>query len=226
MTHIGLVGGIGPAATTMYYTRLIEAFKAANQPLSLTISHADIATLVTHAKSGDRQAQAQVFAKHLDSLKAAGCDIALVTALTGHFCIEETKALSTVALLDGVDVIDRFCEAQNIKVLGLLGSPPVLSTHLFGMLKRVKTVVPQKGLDELGQAYMTVANSGVCTDKHRGKFLDAASDMINKQNADAILLAGTDLGLAFDGQTLPYQVIDAVDVHVEAIVNEAGSSDK
>ena len=43
--QIGLIGGIGPAATVAYYTQLVAKFKAANLPLELTITHADIATL-------------------------------------------------------------------------------------------------------------------------------------------------------------------------------------
>ena len=46
--------------------------------------------------------------------------------------------------------------------------------------------------------------------------------MIDRLGAEAILLAGTDLGLAFDGQTTQYPVIDALDVHVAAIVEMAG----
>ena len=221
MTHIGLIGGIGPAATVTYYQRLVDAFRTAEQPLSLTISHAQIEVLAKHAAADDRAAQADVFAQHLDALKAAGCDVALITALTGHFCIEETKALSPLELVDGVDVIDRYCAELGIKTLGLLGSPPVMSTHLFGMMHKVETVVPSKGLDDLGQAYMEVAKSGTCDDSQRRQFLDAATSMIDSQGAEAILLAGTDLGLAFDGQALPYRVIDAVEVHVEELVRHA-----
>ena len=41
------------------------------------------------------------------------------------------------------------------------------------------------------------------------------------QGADAIVLAGTDLNLAFDGQTTDYPVIDALDVHVDVLARLA-----
>lgn len=219
--HIGLIGGIGPAATTIYYERLVEAFRRAQMPLSLTISHADIEVLAKHAVADDQESQARVFAKHLGTLKDAGCDLALITALTGHFCFSQTSALSPVRLLNGVGVIDRFCLDQGIKKLGLLGSPPVMSTHLFGMLLEVQTVVPRDGLELLGQAYMSVARSGICNQEQRNLFFDAAHEMVGKQHADAILLAGTDLGLVFCDHALPFKVIDAVDLHVQALLHEA-----
>ena len=40
--HIGLIGGIGPAATDFYYRGLIERHVASGIPLELTIAHADV----------------------------------------------------------------------------------------------------------------------------------------------------------------------------------------
>lgn len=216
--HIGLIGGIGPAATVTYYSRLVKAFNAAGRPLELTISHADISTLAANATTNNRQAQAQVFATHLAHLKGAGCDIGLVTALTGHFCFDETQQLSDLPLISGVEIIDTYCAKQGIEVLGLLGSPPVLATHLFGLLETPKTVVPENDVDELGRIYMQVATSGVCNDAQRTAFFEAGAAMVTHQKAEAVLLAGTDLGLAFDEQSPGYAVIDAVDLHVAALL--------
>ena len=43
--HIGLIGGIGPAATDFYHRGLIERHHAANIPLDLTIAYADVRTM-------------------------------------------------------------------------------------------------------------------------------------------------------------------------------------
>ena len=39
--------------------------------------------------------------------------------------------------------------------------------------------------------------------------------------ADAVVLAGTDLNLAFGGQDAGYLVVDALDVHVEVLADLA-----
>jgi aspartate racemase len=44
--HIGLIGGIEPAATEFYYRNLVWAHATANCALELTIAHADIHDLV------------------------------------------------------------------------------------------------------------------------------------------------------------------------------------
>ena len=44
--HIGLIGGIGPAATEYYYRGLIARHARSNTHLELTIAHADARELV------------------------------------------------------------------------------------------------------------------------------------------------------------------------------------
>ena len=44
--QIGLIGGIGPAATDFYYRTLIQKFASADAELDMTIVHADAPTLV------------------------------------------------------------------------------------------------------------------------------------------------------------------------------------
>lgn len=224
--HLGLIGGIGPAATVAYYLMLVERFKATGRPLRLTIVHADVMVLSANATAGHKMEQAEVFQHHLEQLAAAGCDVAVITALTGHFCFAETAAVSPIPLLSAIDPIDRYCQSHEISVLGLLGSPPVLSSQLFGLLQSPSTVVPSGDLGALGKTYMDLALSGHCTPEQRRTLFDAGRGMIDEQGAQAVLLAGTDLGLAFAGQSPGYQVIDALALHVDAIVQHALADDR
>ena len=46
--HIGLIGGIGPAATLVYYQRLCAEMAARGARLELTIVQADINELIAN----------------------------------------------------------------------------------------------------------------------------------------------------------------------------------
>jgi aspartate racemase len=70
--HIGLIGGIGPAATEFYYRGLIDRHARAGTTLDLTIVHADVHEMARNLSSGDAQKQAQVFAGLIGRLAAAG----------------------------------------------------------------------------------------------------------------------------------------------------------
>jgi len=73
-------------------------------------------------------------------------------------------------------------------------------------------------IDEIGQTYTDMAIAGTCTEVQREFFL-GAGQRLSDAGADAIVLAGTDLNLAFDGQPVNYRVIDALDVHVDALAH-------
>jgi aspartate racemase len=58
--HIGLIGGIGPAATDFYYRRLISTFASKQVALELTIVHADTPTLLRNLEMNDADAQVAI----------------------------------------------------------------------------------------------------------------------------------------------------------------------
>ena len=69
-------------------------------------------------------------------------------------------------------------------------------------------------IEELGRAYQNMAIAGEATDALRDLFVDAGARLVKDHGADAIVLAGTDLGLVFDDLDPGYRVVDALDVHV------------
>lgn len=217
--HIGLIGGIGVAATVVYYQRLTSEVARRGKTLDLTIDHGDIQTLIGNFEAGRKAEQAKVYARHIDRLKAAGCDCAAITSLGGHFCFAETRAISNLPLVSAVTPLDAYFAGEGLKRIGLLGTRHVMRSRLYGELVKTEAVALDDRIDELGGAYQDVAVAGHCTEEQRALFLESGRRMVEDQGADAIVLAGTDLNLAFDGQDPGYRVIDALDVHVRVLAD-------
>ncbi len=219
--HIGLIGGIGVGATLVYYKRLTDAILDAGSTPDLTIVHADARTLVANNLADRRGAQAEIYQGLLDRLAAAGADCAAITSLGGHFCFAETAAISPLPLVSGVSPLDAYFDRKGIKRVGLLGAQVVMRTKLYGQLAQTEAVVLEDEIETVGQAYQDMAIAGAATEDNRAFFLDAGARLIRDQGAEAVVLAGTDLGLVFDDATPDYPVIDALDVHVEVLAQLA-----
>ncbi|UYV38950.1 aspartate/glutamate racemase family protein [Rhodobacteraceae bacterium D3-12] len=219
--HIGLIGGIGVAATIVYYQRLTAAVEALGGKLDLTIVHADVHELIKTNLADDRATQAKTYARLLHRLHDAGCDCAAITSLGGHFCFEETVPLSPLPLVSGVTPLDEYFAAQGIGTVGLLGTRVVMRTGLYGQLAKTRAVALEDQIDSIGQTYLDMAVAGHCTADQRALFYEAGQQLVDTHGADAIVLAGTDLNLAFDGQDPGYRVIDALDVHVDVLARLA-----
>lgn len=92
---------------------------------------------------------------------------------------------------------------------------------MFGKLRQIQAVVLEDEIDLIGQTYQDIAVAGVSTRAQMALFLDAWPRMVHDFGAEAVLLAGTDLNLAFDGQAPGYPVIDALDVHMALLADLA-----
>lgn len=219
--HIGLIGGIGVAATVVYYQRLTAAAAARGVPrLDLTIVHGEIHELIRNNLADRKAEQAQAFLPLVTRLKDAGCDCAALSSLGAHFCFDELAALSPLPLVSAVTPLDAYFVEQGIKRVGLLGTRVVMRTRLYGQLAHTEALALDDEIETLGQTYQEVAVAGTCSASQQDLFLDAGRRMI-AAGADAIVLAGTDLNLAFDGQDPGYRVVDALDVHVALLADLA-----
>ena len=219
--HIGLIGGIGPAATIAYYDRLTRLARDAGRPLELTIEQADMAELLANLGADRREEQAATYARLIDRLRAAGADCAAITSIGGQFCFAETERISSLPLVSSVASLDHHLAGAGLRRIGLLGAEVVMRTRLYGQLTRTETVILDGDLVALGQTYVDIAGQGACTDEQRTTLFEAGRSMIEGQGAEAVVLAGTDLGLAFDAHDPGYPVVDALDVHVAVLADLA-----
>lgn len=217
--HIGLIGGIGPAATQFYYRNLVASSRTAGVPFKMTITHADNAPLVQNFLADRRADQAQVFADHIQNLAAAGADCAAVTALAGHYCIDELIAISPIPVVNAVDVIRQAFAGLGLQRIGVLGSGRVMTTGLYGGLDAIEQLRPQDA-KAVGNAYLTMAQRGDCDADERAYFFAEGVKLIDA-GAEAVFLAGTDLFLAFEGHDPGYPVIDGGMLHIAELARLA-----
>ena len=220
--HIGLIGGIGPAATDVYYRRLIAAFAARQAQLELTIVHADTPTLVKNLASNDRAAQAAIFAGLTKRLVLAGANCVVVTSIAGHFCIDDFKAASPLPVVNMIVEVGQALKQRGLSRIGILGTRTVRESRFYGALPFVE-IIPPTGQDlvDVHEAYIAMAAAGVVTEAQRSVFDSVSGRMLRESGAEAIMLGGTDLALVYDEATSKIPVIDCVSIHVDAIVRLA-----
>jgi aspartate racemase len=216
--HLGLIGGIGPAATEYYYRGLIERHAGCETPLELTIVHADVRELTRNLANHEARRQADTFVRLVRRLAAAGARAAAVTSMAGHFCIGELKAMSPLPILDAIPEVDAAIRARNLRTVGILGTRTVMESRLYGGISSAKIVLPEgEALEQIHESYIEMAIAGRVTDAQRRRFFSIGQHLCRVQGAEAVVLGGTDLFLAFAGQDCGFPVIDCAEVHVEAL---------
>ena len=219
--HIGLIAGIGPAATDFYYRGLIERHVAGGTPLDLTMAHADVREMSRNLVGNNPVRQAEIFAGLVQRMKGAGAEAAVITSMGGHFCVQELMAISPLPVLNAIPAVDAALAKGKFRKIGILGTRTVMETKLYGGIPSVD-VVPTETLDLVHDNYVAMATVGHVTEAQRQVFFEAGRALCAR-GAEAIMLGGTDLFLAFAGHDPGFPVIDCADIHVDAICAQSAA---
>lgn len=222
MAHIGLIGGIGPAATVYYYQLLSGFLADQKDSYDLTIVQADVNSLIANQAAGNHEAQAEMFAALSTRLKAAGADFVAVTSIAGHFCHAAFEALSPLPVHNMLANIADHLHQQGFKRIGILGTRIAMQSGFYGILSSIEIARLNDAMTEaVHKSYVAMAARGSVTQDERNIFYQAATALTQDQAADAVLLGGTDLVLAFDGVETEFPVVDCAKVHAESIARRA-----
>jgi aspartate racemase len=220
--HIGLIGGIGPAATDFYYRRLIATFASQKAALELTIVHADTPTLLKNLSGHDVAGQVAIYTRLANRLVSAGAGCVVVTSIAGHFCIEAFKEVSPLPIVDMISEVSRAVEKRGLKRIGILGTRTVMETRFYGGIRSIEIIPPNgQDLDDVHRSYVAMAASGVATEVQRSVFNHVSRKLIEENGAEAIMLGGTDLALVLSQDDAPFPLVDCAAIHVDAIAKLA-----
>ena len=222
--QIGLIGGIGPAATDYYYRSLIAEFASRQEMLDLTIVHADTPTLLDNLERNDIEAQVAIYSRLADRLVSSGAECVVVTSIAGHFCIDTFKEISPLHVVDMLTEVNEAIKARKLDRVGILGTRTVMETRFYSGISTAEVIPPSGNtLDNVHSAYVEMAASGSVTSSQRTVFDSACKQLFKEAEVDAIMLGGTDLALVYDERQTDFPLVDCAAIHVGAIVQIATS---
>lgn len=222
--QIGLIGGIGPAATDYYYRRLIAEFAARKMALELTIVHADTPTLLHNLECNEIDDQVDIYNRLTDRLVAAGAKCVVVTSIAGHFCIGTFKKNSPLHVIDMIKEVNEAIKARELTRVGIIGTRTVMETRFYSGITTAEVIAPTGSmLDDVHAAYVSMASNGYVTSAQRGVFDSACEWFVQAAKVDAIMLGGTDLALVYKEDQTQFPLVDCAAIHVDAIVRYATS---
>ena len=216
--HIGLIGGIGPAATEFYYRGLARAHASAGKRMELTIVHAHIGDLLENAANGAKSEQAVIYRDFAERLQAAGAEAVAVTSMGGHSCVQEFEEISPLPVINAIPVLNEHLAQAGISRAGLIGTRYVMESGVYGGVPDVEFVLPQsEDLTRVHDTYLAIASAASVTDEQRAYLFEMGEKLCREQGAETVILGGTDLFLAFEGRECGFPVIDAAEVHIGAL---------
>jgi aspartate racemase len=205
-----------------YYRKLAQAHEEEHLALDLVMVHAETPRIFEYAAAGDRDGMARYLAALIDRLKAAGAELAVIPAVTPHYCVRELLAISPLPLLNIFEPLLKELSARSVRRVGVFGTRFVIESALFGMVGEVEVVQPRPDeVEYIHQTYVELAKRGEGSEAQYRGLTDLALTLCKRDGVDAILLAGTDLALIFNDRNIEFPSIDCAALHLQAIMQRA-----
>lgn len=225
MKKLGILGGMGPLCTAMFYQKLVKNTKASKDQDHIPTVIISDPQIPDRTEAILTKKNEDILLKNikedLENLQQQGVSNIAIPCNTMHYYYDTFKAYTSVNIINMVEETLLYCKkinAENIAVLGTLATMNCgiyekyandIGINIIPMEEKVKNFT----MDTIYQIKETNETS------HK-EFLDMVENLKNTK-VDAIILACTELSLIDDISTYDF-VIDAMDVLSYEAIKKSG----
>jgi aspartate racemase len=187
--------------------------------------HADVRRVMNHAAAREADQLAQYLAGLLGQLARGGAELASIPAFSPQICAAELAAITPLPLVSLLDAISTEVKRRQLRRVALFGARVTMETRMFGRLQdhdedlEVVTARPDE-LDRIAAIYVRVVEEARASKEDYEVLRSLAHTLIERENLDAIILAGTDLAFVFNPESTDFPHLDGSRVHIAAIMSE------
>jgi len=229
MKTIGLVGGMTPESTKVYYELLIQgARKPEGDPLrnpEILIYSLNLTELVQIQRGGERREVVEYLTAILERLRLAGAEVGALTANTPHAYLDEIRAETSLPLVSIVTATRNAASDRGLERALLLGTRTTIEAEMYPrefIDAGIRIVLP--GEDDREFLDQTIYNDlaiGRVSPEVRQRYHEICAKHIESDRIDSVILGCTELPLVISSDDLSIDVLDTTKTHVAAILAAA-----
>lgn len=221
---IGILGGMGPAATSELFSRIIN-----NTAAEMDQEHVNM-VIINDPQIPDRSAYIlengispiPKLLENLNKLALAGADVAVIPCMTAHSFINELNKTSPIPVINAINLVEEFIQKYypNIDKIGLLATNGSIGSNVFQRYISKEIITPdnitQHEVMEIiyGDEGIKAGNisDGVTTR------IKKVTDKLKKEGAEAVIAGCTELSLVMNEEKIRLPVIDPITILAKKVV--------
>lgn len=227
MKKPGLIGGVGPESTVLYYRGIVYGVQKRVGTRffpNLAVESLSSFELVRLASGGQLAELADYLMAGIDNLAACGADFAAMACNTGHIVFAELARRSPIPLLSIVDATCAEARKRRLTRIGLLGTRVTMDGAFFREPfadARIDIVTPgEDEKDYLEHKIGSELELGIVDAETAGEVMGIVRRMARDDSIQAVVLGCTELPLWFENAETPVPRLDTVELHIQAIIEE------
>ena len=228
MKCVGIVGGIGPESTIVYYRSILAAYREQKQDgsyPSVVINSIDLTKMLGLIASNQLAEVAAYLIGEVQKLARAGADFGLFAANTPHIVFDDIRRQSSIPLISIVEATCQEAQTFGLKRLGLFGIRATMQGQFYPDVfsKSGIALFPPEPTEQdyIHDKYMNELVPGIIRPETGDHLLGIVDRLKEEQGIDGVILGGTELSLIMNMPQyngLPF--LETTQIHVKHAVAE------
>ncbi len=222
---LGIVGGLSPESTILYYRYVVEEFLerfGGRRYPELMIYSVDYARFSEAVRSGDMGEALDILVRAVKALMRGGAEVVIISANTPHILFDEVAAATGARMLHIADSLAKALKRDGVRKAGLLGTKVTLTKGFYvERLARhgIEAIVPPpEGIEAVDRVIREELTKGIIREESRAAVEAVARELV-RAGAEAIALACTELPLLIKGEIAGVRAYDTAREHVRDALN-------
>lgn len=226
---LGVIGGMGPEATSFFYARVIARTKAASDQEHIDmviLSHATMPDRTKAILTGHKEEFLKAITKDARDLEKLGVANIAIPCNTSHYFLKEIQAATKVPIINMVEESVRYVTEQHpdVKKIGIMGTDGTLQAGTYYRACERRGIAAVSPRSDAQREVMSLIYDDIKGGKtgDRAKF-DCAYNDLMEQGCDAVILACTEISVFKEYYQVPVNCLDAMDVLVTESILRSGA---
>lgn len=222
---VGVIGGLGPEATCVFYQRLIDLTPARRDQdhLHVIIDSDPTTPDRTQALLCGGESPVPWLTRSARLLEAAGAEILAMPCVTAHAFIDEVRAAVSVPVLSMVEATAACLRAEHgdVRHLGLLATDGAIARDIFAPLRQgcdVLTPTRDEQRNVMSSIYGPRGVKTVGPNDDGSKLVEEVAGALVERGAEVIVAGCTEIPLAIRPENVAVPVLDTLEILAAAVV--------
>lgn len=227
---LGIIGGMGPAATVDMLDKLVRLTDAASDREHIRV-YVDVNTTIadrTASIKGTGPSCLPAICESAKKLADMGADYLILSCNTAHYYLDEIRAAVDKPILSIVDAVTEYAVACGIDTVALLATEGTMLGRVYtDTLERAGIRVVLPTAEEQAVAMKAIYDvKEIGAERTDTAALDGVVQHFAAQGAKTVILACTEFPLIVDKMTDDVTYLDATEILVRKAIVTAGYTTK
>lgn len=223
MKLLGLIGGVSPQSTAIYYRLLNDAAKArlgGDHSQRMIISSFDFADMVDLYSQSDWDGYKAAVVSAGERLKAAGADALMICSNTSGMGTKALRAATGLPVIDLIDALAAALQKAGVKRPLLLGTPFTMEGAFYRPALKERhgqetLISNEDDRETVRRVIFDELVNGVVLDASRRAYLDVI-DRGRSEGSDGVILGCTEICMLISQEHVDLPVFDTTAIHAAA----------